>query len=169
MKNYTENSATLTEIIDVGKTNCISGSKIFLNRINEGSIGVVWESSMIPGPDANAIIMRQSSNRLSGKWRGTGYQYGNNTYWGVELSYKSGQLQGEINYPSLGCVGFWILKESGPNYTVFYEKITDGAGKCVDGSLVYIYYIDEKLINVIWDSEQIYGIDASAVMEKIQK
>jgi len=169
IESSTENSALLTEIIINGKTNCISGSKIFLNLVNPGCISVVWDSNVIAGPDATAIIMRQAPNLLSGKWKGTGYQYGNNTYWDAEFTYKSGQLQGEINYPSLGCVGFWILKETGTNTAIFYEKITDGTTKCVDGSLVYVYFINDKLMNVVWDSEQIYGIDASAVMEKISK
>lgn len=169
IESYTENSAILTEIIIEGKSNCISGSKIFLNLVNQGCISVVWESNLLPGPDATAIIMRQPPIRLSGKWKGTGYQYGNNTYWDAEFTYKSGQLQGEINYPTLGCLGFWIFKEAGPNTAVFYEKITDGLSNCVDGSLIYVYFIDENLLNVVWDSEQIYGIDASAVMEKISK
>ncbi len=161
-----EQTAIFKEVITTGKTNCISGSKVIVKRIDESNISVYWDSEIISGPDAYATLTKVTTNWLQGLWTGIGYQNNDNTNWTVELNYDNNKQMAQIFYPSFGCNGIWIIKSIDEKKAILFEKILKGADKCTDGSFITVYKIDNTHINIIWESLLIPGIDASAILTR---
>jgi hypothetical protein len=69
-----------------------------------------------------------------GVWSGTGNQV-NGTNWSILLSVvpgSTGSIVGTISYPSLTCGGELRLKRVTDSSIELSEKLTYGAGRCVD-------------------------------------
>jgi hypothetical protein len=69
-----------------------------------------------------------------GVWSGTGNQV-NGTSWSILLSVvpgSTGSIVGTISYPSLTCGGELRLKRVTDSSIELSEKLTYGAGRCVD-------------------------------------
>ena len=167
-----KNKAVFTEKITKGKSNCITGSKIVVNKINEEYIAVSWFSEYIEGVDAYAALRKNSLPKwLEGKWTGVGYQPVGNSTWEVELNYSMTEEYAEINYPSLKCSGKWKLTFSNNNRAEFIEQITEGTDKCVELSRIVVTKIDDEYIQVSWFSQHFEGMDAIVTLrnEKKQK
>ncbi|HEX8068535.1 MAG TPA: redoxin domain-containing protein [Pyrinomonadaceae bacterium] len=73
---------------------------------------------------------------LKGVWGGTAHQYNNDSYWTVKLTVSNGAYK--IDYPSLGCGGYWTLTGRRPNVFNFKEKITYNPPGCVDNGTVVL-------------------------------
>ena len=167
-----KNKAVFTEKITKGKSNCIDGSKIVINKINEEYIGISWFSQYIEGVDAYAALKINSLPKwLEGKWTGVGYQPVGNSTWDIELNYSMTEKFTDINYPSLKCSGKWALTFSNNNRAEFIEQITEGTDRCVELSRIVVTKIDDEYVQVSWFSEHFEGIDAVVTLrnEKMTK
>ena len=72
---------------------------------------------------------------MVGKWEGTGSQQQTGSSWTIALTVSDQGVQNyayRIDYPSLGCGGYWTFNNGDGNTGSFTEHITYGREKCVD-------------------------------------
>jgi hypothetical protein len=89
---------------------------------------------------------------MSGTWSGTGYQEGDKSSWSMRLTVRAGSYS--IEYPSLGCGGYWSLQNTGSGVASFVERITFGRDKCVDGGNVTIGNLGGGRMQFRWSSPE---------------
>ncbi len=79
---------------------------------------------------------------MKGEWKGIGLQLNFRQTWTIELEVS--QKRVEVFYPTLDCVGEWILIESNDVKAVFVEKIVKGQNVCARNGKIIITLVDEN-------------------------
>jgi hypothetical protein len=78
---------------------------------------------------------------MVGKWEGSGSQQQTGSSWAIALTVSETGMQSyayQIDYPSLGCGGYWTFNTGNGNTGSFTEHITYGREKCVDGGTISV-------------------------------
>jgi len=79
---------------------------------------------------------------VAGTWRGIGLQYDTGEHWEIVMTLQAeadvGEAVGTIEYPSLACKASLVREPERDGMLVMSEKMTDGAGTCVDGGTIRI-------------------------------
>jgi len=78
---------------------------------------------------------------MVGSWIGSGSQSGTGSTWPMHLTVDERGLQSwdyKIDYPSLGCGGYWTFDRGNGNTGSFTEHIVYGRDKCIDGGMVTV-------------------------------
>jgi hypothetical protein len=91
-----------------------------------------------------------------GVWSGTGNQV-NGTNWSILLSVvpgSTGSIVGTISYPSLTCGGELRLKRVTDNSIELSEKLTYGAGRCIDRGTDVLTLTSTQRVSYSWLTAQ---------------
>jgi hypothetical protein len=91
-----------------------------------------------------------------GVWSGNGNQV-NGTSWSILLSVvpgSTGSVVGTISYPSLTCGGELRLKRVTDNSIELSEKLTYGAGRCIDRGTNVLTLTSTQKVAYSWFTEQ---------------
>ncbi len=106
----------------------------------------------------------RSSNWLSGKWEGTGFQIDTDETWTMRF-----RTQGKkylIEYPSLNCGGEWKLISINSRRARFREKITAGLDECVGRGNVVIERLNGRQIAFRYSYLGTTEVSASAILNR---
>lgn len=108
---------------------------------------------------------QHSPNWVANTWCGRGYEIFNRVSWSIQLQYHAKNNNYEINYPSLGCKGYWKLHSINEQEAVFTEYITAGKGTCSDAGRVVIRFINAHQAEFLyWYSFDLETVVASALL-----
>jgi hypothetical protein len=91
-----------------------------------------------------------------GVWSGTGNQV-NGTNWSILLSVvpgSTGSVVGTISYPSLTCGGELRLKRVTDSLIELSEKLTYGAGRCIDRGTDILTLTSNQKVAYSWLTAQ---------------
>ena len=78
------------------------------------------------------------------KWEGYSYQPNVNESFRINLSYDTKSNNLLVEYPTLGCSGFWTVFKKSATEIFFYETITTGTNNCTNGGIVKL----KKIANI---------------------
>jgi hypothetical protein len=65
--------------------------------------------------------VQKEINWMQGSWTGKGYQIDGDS-WDIKLTHSEKRFT--IEYPSLGCVGYWTINQTDKSRIVFTETIS---------------------------------------------
>jgi hypothetical protein len=91
-----------------------------------------------------------------GVWSGTGNQV-NGTNWSILMSVvpgSTGSVVGTISYPSLTCGGELRLKRVTDSSIELSEKLTYGAGRCIDRGVNVLTLTSNQKVSYSWFTAQ---------------
>lgn len=113
---------------------------------------------------------------LSGVWQGTAIQKGylQNYTWSIKLTVQNGRYF--VDYPDNGCKGEWKLIEKNITMLKFKERLTQGAGVCVDNGNVFIKRTDGDLtqktrpsqINFNYINPSVNSVTSTCVLDRVR-
>lgn len=107
----------------------------------------------------NTEATKPALKQLFGVWRGSAYQPDVKEGWDIKVTHMEGDQNYIIDYPSIGCGGYWHLINSNARLLTFKEELTYGRGTCNDGGTIVLemtndhnfkykfYYPDKNTLN----------------------
>lgn len=96
---------------------------------------------------AFTVDNREDLSWLDGNWSGLGYQPSIGTPWDIKLTCNASKKRFIIEYPSLGCQGFWKVKKIEKDRVTFMEKIAKGEHNCLLQGMLVVTKVDENHIS----------------------
>ena len=91
---------------------------------------------------SSPLLQTSSIRDFMGVWKGAGYQHNTDSSWTITVFFDEGIGQYVIQYPSLGCTGYWQLINANDKTIEFREILTQGQGKCTDDGRVILLKTD---------------------------
>lgn len=88
---------------------------------------------------------QESINWMEGTWEGTGYQMDGST-WKIKLIHSDKRFS--VEYPSLGCFGYWTITEKEKSKIFFVKTIQKGS--CDQNVKIVVTNIDKKFISIAY-------------------
>src|SRR5258705_5195122 len=93
-----------------------------------------------PSPPSARPLPTSPYAAVAGEWTGTGTQYDTMGDWPFVMKLRSdaavGEVVGKIEYPPLHCTSELIREPEERGTLVMTERLTSGAGLCVDAGTV---------------------------------
>lgn len=106
---------------------------------------------------------KENPSWLLGQWEGIGFQVDmTKSTWLMEVDFKKETTK--INYPSLNCSGYWILKKQEKDRLVFKENIQKGEDRCMDNGMLVITKVNKNHISFSYFNEHNQTLGAYATL-----
>jgi hypothetical protein len=101
--------------------------------------------------------VQKEINWMQGSWTGKGYQIDGDS-WDIKLTHSEKRFT--IEYPSLGCVGYWTINQTDKSRIVFTETIQKG--NCDQNVKVIVTFIEKGFISVSYFIPKLFPDDVVA-------
>jgi len=152
--------ALLTTLVGFALNGCSSGSSATFGKPTEppravSSAPIDPTVDTTPGPvteePPSSEIAREPSSEptalqalsIEGVWSGDVGEFGVGPY-SIRVSFSAGmdEMEAAVEYPELGCGGFWTMDDVSRNVYSFTESLTFGKGSCIDQAQIRIAVTD---------------------------
>jgi hypothetical protein len=92
----------------------------------------------IEDPNRKTVADSKIANVMNGSWYGDVKQKGVKKPYSIQLNCDFRSAQFKVNYPSLGCTGFWTIEKWTDTTIDFKEHILPGQNSCSSEGLITV-------------------------------
>ncbi len=110
--------------------------------------GECTQRGLYPSESDIVLFNSKFATMLSGKWYGKIYEKDIDKWNSILLSCNLGKKEFKINYPSLGCMGTWVIYNANDEALNFEEDISFGFLNLHYSHLINVQIVNSKKIKV---------------------